>query len=243
MKQKIVVSVGAFFLLIFVTSASVFLTGCSRKEPDFFISGESRMETGSSETEPKAEIQLQLMQESSGQGSENISDAETVASASDEVLTKTESMIYVDVCGAVANPNVYQFPENSRVFQAIEAAGGMTEDAAQGYLNLAQVLTDGQQIYVPTKEEVESLDLSIQSADNNVTEAANVSENSSTKVNLNTADAETLMTLSGIGESKALAIIAYRDEQGGFHSVEELMNVPGIKEGTFSKIKENIAIE
>lgn len=178
---------------------------------------------------------------------------EEVESASDgeEIPQK----IFVDVCGAVVNPGVYELEAGSRIFQALDAAGGYLPEAAEEYLNRARELSDGQQIYVPTREEIEtgleSLSVKvpegIQPSQEEGTAPAgsgNDSENagiSEAKINLNTADASLLATLSGIGQSKAEAIIAYRQEHGGFSSIEEIMNVEGIKEGTFSKIKDKIS--
>lgn len=159
-----------------------------------------------------------------------------------------ETEIYVDVCGAVTNPGVYALEADSRVFQAIEKAGGLLEEAAGEYVNRAQALRDGQQIYIPTREEAEALTLPAEetgtyTGENSGANALSSNGTEETKVNLNTADVPALMTLNGIGESKARAILAYREEHGGFSSIEELMNVQGIKEGTFTKIKDNVVVE
>ena len=134
--------------------------------------------------------------------------------------------------------------KSHRRLQAVEAAGGFLPEAAGSYVNQALPLNDGQQIYVPTKEEAEK---NGEALADDVFAGAETGENSqpeeSGKVNLNTADAAALQTLSGIGESKAQAILAYREEHGGFSSIEELMDVPGIKENTFIKIKDKIAVE
>lgn len=148
-------------------------------------------------------------------------------------ISELPKEIFVDVCGAVKNPGVYSMSPDSRVFQAVEAAGGFLPEAAANMINQALPLSDGQQIYVPTTEEAEETKL-------NPTAEAN---EDSGKVNLNTADSEILQTLTGIGAAKAQAILAYREEHGGFSSVEELMNVPGIKESTFSNIKDKIVVE
>ena len=139
---------------------------------------------------------------------------------------------------------------DSRVFQAIEKAGGLRKEAAGEYVNRAQALSDGQQIYIPTREEAEAHALSIPSeeAGTHTDEppgfaASSANGTKGAKINLNTADVPALITLNGIGESKAQAILAYREEHGGFSSIEELMNVQGIKEGTFTKIKDNIVVE
>lgn len=139
------------------------------------------------------------------------------------------AMIYVHICGAVSAPGVYELPEGSRIFEAVEAAGGFTEEAAQASLNLAQVISDEEQIVILTKEEVES-------------KARMEREQQAGIVNLNTASKEQLMTLPGIGESRAEDIIRYRKESGGFQSVEEIMNVPGIKESAYLKIKDSITV-
>ena len=185
--------------------------------------------------------------------------AETVSPTPGEVTPETEDQeenvspekeekqpeeIFVDVCGAVAKPGVYGMPPESRVFQAIEMAGGFLPDAAGSYINQAQPLDDGQQIYIPTKEEAEEKALTVPGAEASDTAKEPVAGgNEQGKVNLNTADSAALQTLNGIGEAKAEAILAYREEHGAFSAIEEIMNVPGIKESTFSNIKDKIAVE
>lgn len=143
--------------------------------------------------------------------------------------TEDAATICVYVCGQVANPGVYELPAQSRIGQAVEAAGGMTEEAATTWLNLAERMTDGQKIEVPSREQAEEL-----------LEEATGQE--SGLVNLNTATAEQLMTLRGIGESKAEDILSYREQHGGFGTIEELMQIPGIKERVFEKIKDQITV-
>lgn len=145
-----------------------------------------------------------------------------------EAGVQEEAQLLVYVCGAVQEPGVVALGEDSRVIDAILLAGGMTEEASQTYVNLAAKLTDGEKIYVPTKAEVA------------VWEAAEATD---TKVNINTADKETLCTLPGIGESKAEDIIAYREANGSFKSLEDLMKVSGIKESLFEKIADKIKLE
>ena len=141
------------------------------------------------------------------------------------------SLIHIlDISGEVRNPGVYQVSEGTRVFEVIACAGGMTEEAAAEYINQAEMVYDGQKIVVPNREEAVSF-----SAE---TENSNVQG----KVNLNTATKEELMTLPGIGNSKAENIIEYRKSNGRFSSAEELKNVEGIKDGIFNKIKERITV-
>ena len=170
-----------------------------------------------------------------------------------DASTDTEggpAKLYVHVCGHVNQPGVYELQPDSRVFEAIEAAGGMTATAAFSYLNQAELLQDGQQIYVPSQEEVDLGKVAAQAAgvSTSGSEAAdaqiaeNVSGQDDGKVNLNTATKEELMTLNGIGDVRAQAILKYREEHGEFRSIEELMEVEGIKKGTFQKLKDQIKI-
>ena len=140
-----------------------------------------------------------------------------------------EETVQVYICGAVASPGVYTLPGGSRVVQ----------DAEEKILNLARKIEDGEQITVWTREEAENME-STETPQQNTggTEQAS----GSGKVNLNTAGKEELMTLSGIGESRADAIIAYREANGPFGSVEEIMNIEGIKEKMFEKIRGSIEV-
>ena len=139
----------------------------------------------------------------------------------------------VHVCGCVNSPGVYFLAAGSRVYQAVEAAGGLTDEAAGWYINQAAYVSDGEQIYIPSEEEAESGD---------VASAAAGQEDDDDLININTATAEELTELSGIGESKAAAIIAYREENGDFSSIEEIMNVSGIGEGTYEQFKDKIKV-
>lgn len=152
------------------------------------------------------------------------------------VQEEPELPIYVDVSGAVNAPGVYSMKQGDRVFQAVTAAGGIREDAAQSSVNQARVLVDGEQIYIPTKEEMEQNPAAVPVQ----TESSGSGEQG--LVDINTADEAALTTLQGIGESKARAILAYREAHGGFRSVEEIMEVEGIKENTFQKIKDQIVV-
>ena len=162
-----------------------------------------------------------------------------------------ETQIYIHVCGAVVNPGVYAFAEGSRACEAVEAAGGLREDAAETAVNLARILTDGQQLWIPTKEEVEAAGLSgtnpagaemWPAGQERASGTGAAAEAASGKVNLNTASKETLMTLTGIGEARAEAIIAYRRDAGPFLVIEDIMKVSGIKEAAFQKIKDDITV-
>ena len=163
-----------------------------------------------------------------------------------------EETVCVHVCGAVIMPGVYEMPAGSRVVEAIYAAGGFLQNAAQDALNLANNVTDGEQIYVPTIEEIDSLKTDAAGTpgliqiDNAVSTSPLVNNgaagSTSTLININTADRAALMTLGGIGEAKADAIIEYRAANGPFGSTEDIMLISGIKEGLYNKIRDKICV-
>ncbi len=136
----------------------------------------------------------------------------------------------VYICGEVKCPGVVYLEEGARVVDAVEAAGGLTEAADREYVNLAAYVSDGEKLYIPDVAEGQEL-------------IRQEELRASGYVNINTADAALLMTLPGIGESRAQDIIAYRNEHGDFTSIEELMKISGIKENLFAKIKDKIIVE
>ncbi len=156
--------------------------------------------------------------------------------AAPDTVEEETGIIYVDVCGEVNHPGVYQLTSENRVYEAIEKAGGLTKNAAAVCVNQAEKLTDGQQIYVLSKDEMKDSQGSVGNASSSGVSA------SDGRVNLNTASKEELMTLSGIGEVKADAIIRYREEHGSFQSVEDIKKIEGIKDGVFNKIKDCITV-
>ena len=143
----------------------------------------------------------------------------------EEQADKAEEHIFVFVCGAVKQEGVYELPIGSRVYEAVRQAGGFSEDAAVTQVNQAEVLEDETRLYIPT-----------------ISEMQNEQSNGDGKVNLNTAGKEELMTLPGVGEAKAELIMEYRKENGRFQTIEDIMNISGIKEGLFEMIKSNIKV-
>lgn len=137
--------------------------------------------------------------------------------------------LYVYVCGQVNNPGVVMTELGARVYEAVELAGGFTEEADINAVNQAEMLTDGQQIYIPAIGEDAAVDGSSLNGDNGL-------------ININTADAAKLMELPGVGQSRADSIIQYREENGKFNSIEDIMNISGIKEASFQKIKDLICV-
>lgn len=250
-------------IALFVIWAAVCMTGCTRREDVFLeeIAGDTDRTEGTENAEVTGSTGEKQTETEAGKDNGTVTEPGEIDDLASEdavpLVTQIPQTIFVDVCGAVANPGVYELEEGSRIFQAVDAAGGYLPEAAQNYLNRARSLMDGQQIYVPTEEEVaENLEVlaakvpeALQSGASEDTGREGNSEvsladggGSNSSINLNTADVSQLCTLSGIGQSKAEAIIAYREEHGGFASIEEIMNVEGIKEGTFSKIKDKISV-
>ena len=158
----------------------------------------------------------------------------TVLAEKTEVSTTQETVIFVDVKGAVKNPGVYQMKVGDRVKDALEAAGGLTEEADSQKVNLAKRLEDQMVIVVPkVGEEAEEI-------------PAGETRNEATKegkVNINTATVEELKTLKGVGEKKAEAIIEYRKKNGSFQTKEDLMKVRGIGKKLFESFQERIVTQ
>ena len=174
-------------------------------------------------------------------GSSAYEDASLEGTKKAAAVSETEAMdpaFVVHVCGEVANPGIYELPAGSRIYEAVKAAGGFTENAAEESVNLASPIEDGVQIRIYSKEEAETLAAGAAPFDG--FEASG--EGKEPVVNLNTATKEELMTLSGIGESRAEDIIRYREENGGFQNIEDIMKVSGIKDAAFQKIKDRITV-
>ena len=159
------------------------------------------------------------------------------ADTTEEKKQQTEQVteIYVQIDGAVKKPGVYTFSEESRVYELIEAAGGLLPEAYDLGINQAKRLADGEKIYVYTTEEIEN--------GAGTTDTQNPrGQTDDGKVNINTASVEELMTLSGIGETRAKDIIAYRNAHGAFSLPEDLKNVSGIGDSTYNKIADAIIV-
>ena len=175
--------------------------------------------------------------------------------------------IFVHVCGAVEKPDVYELPAGSRVHEAVKAAGGFTADADESYVNQAGRLSDGVRLVIPTLAQTGSLsaeydggaEFGITGAPDDMTAQGGYAQGgqedtaqdagyggrgnvSDGRININTASEAELCNIPGIGAVRAAAIVAYRQQNGAFASVEEIKNVSGIKEGTYEKIKDSIKI-
>ena len=263
----------AAVLLSAVMTAS--LTGCAKKqsleltelsdtegspgENDGDSEGNGQ-DAGSRSQDPATETDPQ---EADGTGTAGEAPADGADSGEPE-------LIYVFVCGAVAQEGVYELPAGSRVYQAVEAAGGYAADADTSYINQADPVTDAQKLEIPTAEEAKKLrEEAALAAENRQTEtepgpgagpdgaAAGYANNGAGQVNnsagqaddaaarlinINTADEATLQTLPGIGAAKAASIVRYREANGGFSSIEEIKKVSGIGDITYENIKGCITV-
>lgn len=162
-------------------------------------------------------------------------DQKTLSSSEESGETVTEEIsqeIYVQVDGAVMKPGVYSLPEGSRVFTLIEKAGGFSKDAYTADVNQAEELTDGEKLTILTKSQHKKES----SGDSEMTAS------SDGRIDINHADADELTTISGIGPTRAEAIIAYREQNGRFRKVEDITNVSGIGESTYNRIKDRIKV-
>lgn len=194
-----------------------------------------------------------------GTGGDEATVVDTVSVSDDEIAgTVVDSVdkaaaiaieIAVHVCGCVNNPGVYTLCTGARINDAVAAAGGFTPEADVNYLNLAGFLQDGAKVYVPSVDETK--DLAGEGAVSSGMTGADVvssgmigigADVDDGLVNINTATRDELMTLPGVGESKADAIIKYREENGGFETISQIMNISGIKDGLFNKIKDKIKV-
>lgn len=215
---------------------ALFMTGC-RRRPE--------AELSLRELTPEVKVELAAQEQS---GVEIEKETETVPAAKEQTEWQGEwesaepAFCYVHICGEVKRPGVYKLAAGSRVYEAVELAGGFCESAAQGYVNQAALLEDGMKIVIPSELDLPK-DWELTQKDAGIYPKADEAGTKEQKVNLNTASIEQLCTLPGIGESRAKSIIAYREAHGGFDSPEEIMQVEGIKEGAYSKIKDKISIK
>ncbi len=206
----------------------------------------------------KEDIAFELEEQGKAQEAEYVPDAEEISdegkAAVEEIATEEESaVIYVHICGAVVNPGVYALDTGSRVFEGVEAAGGFSEDACEDYVNQAEALRDGQRLIIPTAEEAEAVkdagsnnaSWRVDAIEGEQSVAAETASAGNTDglVNINTADEKELSAIDGIGAGKAAAIVKYRQENGNFQSIQDIMKVSGIKEGTYEKIKDKITVK
>lgn len=258
-------------------------SGCTRKEELAFSLQNVQLDRTAAEegagSEPQAgtvsagtEETSVSMAESGDEQAVGVSD--TAAVAESDAVVAPQSEICVHVCGAVEKPGVYTLPFGSRVYEAVQAAGGFAENADANYVNQAQRLPDAVQLVIPTSEQVAALTQDVGQAESKRTDAGTNLEkvpdeterigiisqddpvqtgipggiedqretSDDGKININTASGSQLCDIPGIGAVRASAIVAYRQEHGAFQTIEEIMKVSGIKQGTYDKIKDSIKV-
>lgn len=185
-----------------------------------------------------------------------IANNEIITKEVSEVAKQEEVKLYFDIKGSVKKPGVYEFSQGDRIIDAINKAGGLTKNATTNNLNLSKKLTNEMVIYVFNKNELtttkafeqvnnvaeckcETIEVN-NCVDKNTTNES--TDNETTKININTDSKEKLMTISGIGSSKADAIIEYRTKNGNFKTTEDIINVSGISKTIYDKIKDTITV-
>ena len=228
-----------FFLFLFFAFTS---TACT-KNTEKLVFYRTTKATDQSET-----LEFFSADFSKEKENEETNEEETKAVETSLAQTQSVSMITVYLCGQVCIPGVYTLEEGSRLYQAVEMAGGLTSKAQAEAVNLARILSDSEQIYIPDVSETVALTSAMSNPSKDEMVSYSVSNDSAafvtsgTLVNINQASVSELMQLPGIGQVKAEAIIAYRNSNGLFSSIEEIKNVPGIKEAAFEKIKGMITV-
>ena len=165
-----------------------------------------------------------------GADTERISSFDSTSGSREEAAGEKEESIFVEISGAVTAPGVFEVGKGTRVFSLIALAGGLSGDADIRGLNQAAVAHDGEKIYIPREGEAET-----------ASEAPSEGT-AGGKININTADMSSLMTLPGIGEAKAKLIIDFRQKNGSFENIEDITNISGIKGKVFEKIKDQITV-
>ena len=247
---------------ILLWSVCILLCGCTRREQLVLENTAAGLkeQSGIEQTvREQSESDQPVLREDTG-GSQSVEWQDSSERQTPSGENEQPQTIFVHVCGAVRNPDVYELPAESRVYEAVLAAGGFTEEADSSYVNQAQKLSDGVKLVIPTQEQTqvyaargeEETEIGIvgktQDSDGagisgTVQGSTGADTSSDGRININTASEAELCDIPGIGAVRAAAIVAYRQEKGGFDSVEDIMNVSGIKEGTYAKITDSITVK
>lgn len=257
---------------IILVAGCVILSGCTRREQlvletgsaDEVVRNTPDEEQGSGVQAYQSADDLQTRREETAAEAQEMQNRMTQEQSAAEGLSEQEpETICVHVCGAVKNPDVYELPVGSRVYEAVKNAGGFSEEADENYVNQAQVLQDGVKLVIPTVEQTKVMSLADVDGNIGIVGAAEAGQNAEghnsggiagttsgsgagaaadEKININTATETELCNIPGIGAARAAAIVAYRQEKGAFTSIEDIMNVSGIKEATYAKIKDSIKV-
>ena len=224
-------------IVISVLATVIVLSGCKREKQTVFT--DTVYASGGS----GSSVSWSVSEETTAEAEDTAGDTrdQVQKELPGEDLPEQEDTICVFVCGAVNCEGVYELPESARVIDAVEAAGGYSEEADRIYVNQAEYVYDTQRVEIPTIEEAQRLREIAEEA--GISEGDSASAHESGLIDINTADKLQLMKIPGIGENKAERIIEYRQIHGRFGSVEELMNVSGIGSGMFEKMKNCITVK
>ncbi len=233
-------------IICFLVPALTGLFGCTKREQLTIMTKEQETQETQETEEDQSVIDTQAGRYEDIPKDMSVSAEQPQESAPEP---QTEQTIFVHVCGAVRTPGVYELKNGSRVYEAVQAAGGFTDDAEENYVNQAQILSDGIKLMIPTIEEVLAMPedgMDAQAAEGMAGQSAEGGMAGQPaddgRININTASEQELCTIPGIGATRAAAIVQYRQEHGSFGSVEDIMKVTGIKEGTYEKIKDSIKV-
>lgn len=223
MKQKRIFIIA---VVVFVLAAGFYYSMTFQsedKEELFFVEDSSSINPNVQNNNSEGEEQKQ-------------GDIQSAQDKNKEAETFDTNEICVYVCGSVRRPGVYYLSNGQRISDAVNMAGGFSKKAAKEQINLAKELTDGEKVYIPSLNEMKQTDEMEQGF------SGQKSEGEQPKVNINQAEPSDLMSLPGIGESKANAIVKYREEHGFFQKTDDMKKIEGIKDGVFNKIKDLITI-
>lgn len=251
-----------------VLSGCMILCGCTRREQlvlEVGAAGEevqgglygSTQDIGSMYRTPDGEKAGQASPEQSAMDVHKPQEAVGISGQEQGGISKAPQTICVHVCGAVERPGVYELPVGSRVYEAVKKAGGFTGDADESYVNQAQELADGVKLIIPTVGQTQDMVSEGESMAAGIVDGASLDGQADMaqggagsgqdmpdgRININTASETELCSIPGIGATRAAAVVAYRQEHGDFASIEDIMNVSGIKEGTYAKIKDSIKVD
>ena len=229
-----------FIMLLFMVISVTFCGGCEKQHENVFYLETMDASADAMEAEVLEKTRSQASEEqlNEKESAQRVQVSPEKMQEGAEAEEGSANVCIVHICGAVRNSGVYELAAGARIVDAVNAAGGFLEEADQTALNLAALVEDGSQIYILTKQE-SAARAADPAADG---QSGSGAEESDGKVNINRADLAELMRLPGVGESKAAAIIAWRKENGNFQTIEDIMQVSGIKEAAFAKIKDKIKV-
>lgn len=241
MQRTKYVGISLAFMALFAGA----LSGCGSKGGVFYEALQEdggNAASGSRAEEERAAVSDSPLGEKAA-ASGNCAEEEVAAPGGETEREKTDvdapPPCYVHICGAVMVPGVYEVPAGSRLYEVILLAGGMCADACDYLVNQAQTVSDGMQVYIPAVQEVQG-DSTVPVVLDFIAEQEAGSQD--IRVDINSATKEQLMTLPGVGDTRAQAILDYRRENGGFSSIEDLMKVNGIKQGVYDRLKDFIKV-